>query len=587
MIKCASCGYSGEYLSPECPRCKNTYTLTQDILAELTEGIDRAMTAKDYLSAVESYRFLADMGHIPAIREYGSILERGDVIKRDLDGAMRCFHRGAKMGDPLCAYRYARLAERTSEQAAMFWLTCSAIGGCMSAYPSLAEKLSERGKEGLANYFYRKLADTGHTDSMITLAQRYYTGVGCEQSAPYAKWFIDMFTVPPIHALKLAYKLRSVKAQEPPRPSIENYDGLLRALVRQAEQLSYPTAAFTLTRMLSERGDMAARCSLGLMYLEGKGTKKDVKQAIDLLTSSSAHGYAEASIALGDVYVKGVEVEANAELALKYYSLAKDSGRAGALEKMGDIYAEGKIIPRDMPKALRLYSEACEAGLSTAGEKADSIRARRENLYRRALELRSTSPEEAFRHFAISVGMGYLPAYTALAECYLEGIGTKCDRRAAFIWYKEAAELQDKEAIYRLGLCYADGIGTARNPRLARQILTRAASAGVIEAEARLRALLDGKKKKLIRRAYALACENIYNRRFDEGLNALQIPVKLGHAPAIYTQACLYEFGLGCPTDRELAYAKYEQAFSLGFRDPRAEYKLMILRLAKSARNPK
>ena len=56
------------------------------------------------------------------------------------------------------------------------------------------------------------------------------------------------------------------------------------------------------------------------------------------------------------------------------------------------------------------------------------------------------------------------------------------------------------------------------------------------------------------------------------------MPYTLG----IYTLGCLNEFGLGIPTNREVAFRLYETSFDLKFRDPRAVYKLRILRMART-----
>ena len=584
MVRCSSCGHLGDYYSPTCPICKKKYTVTPKELDDKLTEIDDAMAKKDYALALEGYRFLADIGHLPSMREYASILESGTLIKKDLDGAMRYFGIAAERGDAYSAYRYSRLAERTSETASVFWLTFAAVKGCLSAYPAMAELLSSRGKDSLANYYYRVSADGGHTGSIITMAERYIEGIGCEKSAEHAKWFIDKFTIPPIQALKLAYKLRSVKAVEPPEPEIKGYADLLRSLAKRAEALNYRTAAFSLTQMISDKGDYNATCRLGQMYLEGYGTRKDEKQAMDLLSLAAAHGCADAALTMGDAYVKGVDVEANAELALKYYSMVNGDGRAKAYERMGDIYLEGRLVRRDYPEALRLYTLAAESGNPEGQKKAQELKRRREEIFERGMSLRTTDKAEAFKCFAISTGMGYLPAYTALGACYLHGLGTTKDRPEAYRWFKEAADKGDTAGIYLTATCLQDGVGINRNLKLARDYLTRASALGVEEAEKRLLALLDARRKKLVKRAFSYAMENIYNKRFEAGIRALEVPVKFGLPKAIYTMGCLAEFGMGIPTDRALAYASYERAFEKGFRDPSSSYKLMILRMAKPAR---
>jgi TPR repeat protein len=81
---------------------------------------------------------------------------------------------------------------------------------------------------------------------------------------------------------------------------------------------------------------------------------------------------------------------------------------------------------------------------------------------------------------------------------------------------------------------------------------------------------------------YSKAMTLIHKRNFQEAEEQLRICLKLGHAKGIYTLGCLNEFGLGIPTNREMAFRLYETAFELKFRDPRAVYKLRILRMVRN-----
>ena len=79
MVRCSSCGHVGDYYSPTCPVCKNKYTLTAKELDDKLTEIESAMTGKDYALALEGYRFLADIGHLPSVRDYAAILESGTL----------------------------------------------------------------------------------------------------------------------------------------------------------------------------------------------------------------------------------------------------------------------------------------------------------------------------------------------------------------------------------------------------------------------------------------------------------------------------------------------------------------------------
>jgi len=86
----------------------------------------------------------------------------------------------------------------------------------------------------------------------------------------------------------------------------------------------------------------------------------------------------------------------------------------------------------------------------------------------------------------------------------------------------------------------------------------------------------------MLKKVYSKAMTLIHKKDFKEAEKLLRICLRVGHGKGIYTLGCLNEFGLGIPTNREIAFRLYETAFELKFRDPRAVYKLRILRMART-----
>ena len=169
-----------------------------------------------------------------------------------------------------------------------------------------------------------------------------------------------------------------------------------------------------------------------------------------------------------------------------------------------------------------------------------------------------------------------------MARAFLEGRGIKKNRQQAYLWFEKAAEAKDDEALYEYGLCFSRGIGTAFNFKKAVEVLSKAARLGSADAKRELERIMGNKRRHMLRKVYSNAMEMIHKREFKEAENLLRICLRLGHAKGIYTLGCLNEFGLGIPTNRELAFRLYETAFELKFRDPRAVYKLRILRMART-----
>ena len=92
---------------------------------------------------------------------------------------------------------------------------------------------------------------------------------------------------------------------------------------------------------------------------------------------------------------------------------------------------------------------------------------------------------------------------------------------------------------------------------------------------------MTNKRRHMIDKVYSKAMSLIYQKKLEAAIELLMTAEKFGHAMSIYTLACLCEFGLGTPTDRDRAFALYEKSFGLMFRDPRAVYKLKVLKMAR------
>lgn len=582
MIHCDKCGYVGAYLGPKCPSCNEKLNFAPEEIDEKVREINEAERTRRYELVAEGHHILADLGRTESQLKYAEMLERGDGVLRDFDEAMSYYYMAAEKNNALAAYRYSRLAERTSDKAASFWLAYSAALGCVESYPRVAQKYAESGDDELANYYYAMAAAYDVTDAIVTLAKRYYNGVGTEQNLPYAKWYMDKLLLPPIHALRMAYKLRSVKAEDPGVPRHPDYKKMLRRLAIKAKEYGFAKQYHFLCRLLAEEGDIEARTVLGTLYAEGQGCKQDFDMALSLLLGAAKDGSKDAYRYLGDLYIADKLLPRDTERALTYYRAAAELGMTNAYETMGDIFRQGEIVPRDVAKAIELYELGAKEGHASAREKAQTLIDERENLYALGHRLKESTPEQSFRAFAISASMGYVPAYKEMARAFLSGRGIRKNRQQAFLWFERAAEAKDESALYEYGLCFSRGIGTEFNFNKAKEILSKSARLGNRDSLAELERIMNNKRRHMIRSVYSNAMSLIYQRKFTEAAELLEMCQRLGHARGIYTLGCLNEFGLGIPTNRERAFALYELSFDLKFRDPRSVYKLRVLRMARN-----
>ena len=280
MIVCKSCKYKCEYKERSCPICGTPVEPTADELTAAKRELDRAISAKD-ADAVLMYRhFLADMKDVDSCREYAKLIEKSATDTKEIDTAMAYYKLGAEGNDPYSAYKYSRLVERTSSVAARFWLKFAAVLGSIDAYPDVAELHSADGNEEAAAHYSYLAAACDDTDSIVDMAKRFSEGTGVEQSDPNAKWYLDKLVIPPISAIKLAYKLRSVKSAEPKKVVFPEYDKYLRELAEEAKRYSFNTAYFALTDILYKRGNINAEVTLGILCTEGIGCEIDFERAM-------------------------------------------------------------------------------------------------------------------------------------------------------------------------------------------------------------------------------------------------------------------------------------------------------------------
>ena len=578
-MNCNICGRKIPDGGKVCPVCNTLGGQSPEVQRRLAEAAG-AMLERDFVKATALYHKLADEGVPEAACAYGDILENGVLLLRDLDLAMKYFGIAAKSGSPLGAYRYGRLASRTSSKASDFWICYSAVLGCAASYRTVSEIYEGAGDEQSAAYYCSLAAKDGDADAAVEMVKRYLDGVGVEKDERAAKWYMEQLGMPPLYALKLSYRLRGVSPQKPSELTLTNREKILRSLMADAGKYGLESAELGLAALLAKSGNGEDLYRLAEKLLAGRGLDApDVDSALGLLSKAADAGCSAAARRLGDIYISGELIPADHDAALTCYRKAAELGEGSSFEILGDLYCEGRIVTADYTVALGYYLDGAKEGHAECKRKADEILTAREDYFSRAMK--EEDEGEAFRLFAISAAMGHTPAYVRLANMLELGRGTDKDRRAAFLWYEYALSEGDEEARYHLGRCYAHGIGTAFDHRRATDILAAAKRAGSEAADRELYRLYENKYKAMLRSLYSSAMRLFYQKKFGAARERLEVCRDLGHPAAIYTLGCIYELGLGAPTDRRRAEDLYREAARLGFRDPKMAYKHRILRMGR------
>ena len=586
MITCKECNYTGPYEGTTCPKCGARYYLNEAEVRAILAETHEAKARREMETVVENYRMLADFGVAEAEREYARYLEGEGAWDR----AAALYRRAAIAGDATAAYRFSLCNPELNENARRFWLCYAAILGCKDSYCVAAEALSSSGNERMATYFYRLAADCDDVGAIVSLARRYAKGEGCEKNEGYAKWYMDKLSLPPISALRLAYGLRSVTAEEPPAPTHDAYYEFLKSLRRDAEHFGFFGAERYLAEILMGKGDVESALRMAqVCFGEAEGAtgdrrKRSVESALSALELAASCGSGEAYLMMGDIAHHGKwDVAQDMQRAVKLYIKAAELSSAEAYRILGELHCGDEIGKKNIPLALRFFEEGAALGSETAFRRAAELKDQREVAYYQGIEREKTNPEGAMRDFAISASMGYAPAEVKLGDCYLRGIASRGrpDRRAAYRRYEKAYRAGVDAAVYPLALCYSRGVGVNFDNRRAVELLRRAVALGEKRAQKELDLLLQRRLKKSLRSMHSQALSLLYQHKYDEAFRILTALAKMNDAEAVYYLGACYEFGIGTQVDRPLGYALYHRAAELGFADERSSRKAIFLRLVK------
>lgn len=580
-MHCNNCNYDGEFVNGQCPRCRESQALSNERKLSIKAALKASLDKKEYEKAVGYYQALADMGDAESERELAKLLEDGVLVPQDIDKAVELYKSAAEKNDAAAAYRYSRYAMKESISRGSFWLIYSAVLGEVDAYNPAADELASMGKDVEANYFYTLASNCDHKAATVSLASRYYEGIGFSRpNRGAAKWYLKKYKILPLYALPLAIKLRKVKAEEPPRVEFKE-DVFLRSLVKSALEAGCQNASIRLCEMLGKHGDLDSLASGAMMRIKSFAGDAEREEGMRILRECAVRGSSDAYMTFGKLYREGQYINKDIKAAVFNYEMAAKLERADAYEELGDIYTDGKDIERDFVKALGYYEKAAALGSEKGERRAAEIIAERDKLYKGAEAIADS--EGKFRLYAISAAMGHPTATFKLAECYEYAIGVKADRPSAYNFYLDAAEMGESAALVPLGRCYFDGFGVNRDFSLALKIFERAERLGDKRAEKYIKAIYENKKKKIAKRVYSQAMRLVHMKKPSEAFELLTLAQKLDYPKAIYSLGCLYEFGMGVPVSKDKAYSMYELAYRMKFRDPRARFKLSILRKVKRA----
>ena len=139
-------------------------------------------------------------------------------------------------------------------------------------------------------------------------------------------------------------------------------------VLQEAEKRGLKKLYLNLTQMLATRGDKAAQCRLGALYLEGYLGASDPKRAREVLLYYGKGGNADAYLFLGDAYLSGEHLPVSRAGAIECFHAAKALGSAAACVRLGDMYTAEESP--NVPYAYLMYKEALALGSREGADKA-------------------------------------------------------------------------------------------------------------------------------------------------------------------------------------------------------------------------
>jgi len=359
-------------------------------------------------------------------------------IPRSDEDILKDVIKEAESGDPNAQYdlglyyQYGHFMDEPNEELGFEWCLKAAKQGLVSAQLAVGDMFHyEWGvKKDLtqAIYWYEAAAGQDNADAMSALGVMYEWGEGVEADSIKAlKWNLgaaELENGPAQMALGYKYAVGG--------GGVERDDELsLKWFLRAADQ-----------------GNAEAQVQAGIMYKFGTGTEADGVKAAQWFRAAADQGYADAQCELALCYDEGCGVLRNGYEAVKWMTEAMRNGDAQAHTWLGfwTFYGENGLMA-DEKKGISYYREAAELGQMQA------------RYYLGDCYLNGTgvarNEKTAVHWFKPAAAEGNAGAQVRLATCYLKGIGgLEPDEKMFLKWMRKAAEQNDLEALYELGMHY-------------------------------------------------------------------------------------------------------------------------------------
>lgn len=263
-------------------------------------------------------------------------------------------------------FEQAWQAAQNGDANAYYWLGCFYYQG---------EGTKQNYTEALK--YFQKAANNGDAYSYAWIAKIYYYGNGCAQNYEEAfKWFLKAANA----GQTVVYGWLGLVYYEG-KGCNKNYGEAIKWLKKAAEngdsscygylgssyyELQDFQEAFKWTSKAVENGDIASNTGLGIMYVNGLGTERNEKKALDCFKKAASIGDAVACFWLGSMYFDGKGTSINEAEGFKWTQKAAEKGYVDSYIALGFCFEEGKGTEKNIDEAITWYKNAYDKNVPNA-----------------------------------------------------------------------------------------------------------------------------------------------------------------------------------------------------------------------------
>ena len=332
-------------------------------------------------------------------------------------------------------------------------------------------ELYEKGIEIPQDYsnvfnLYAKAVELGGKHYYYNLGMLYKEGKGVVKDYVKAKEYFELVVKEqiPYHRGDSIYEIASL---------YENGQGVAQDLKE----------AFELYSKAGSMGHYKAMCKLGDFYERGVGgVSQDYKQAIEYYLRSIRAEGGYGAYRLGMLYKDGVVVEQGLQQSANMFKQAILKGNIDAIYELANYYENGIGVTKDLNRATALFNLAAKVGNTNTKAKA---------MYKLGILCKQGVKIYQFKSSYIQIyeeevketGCG-----DGLFFIHDEGnfeLSSQEDNNA-FKWFKEAASLENSDAMCELADFYGRGDEVPKDSKKMVELYQRAVSLGNAEAMRRL-----------------------------------------------------------------------------------------------------